>query len=93
MYDALISAIRNYFLTQQNAPIELTDKYANIYNYDEADTSWLQDIDVGDQDESNYDTDDDDDDEDDLSQELADIIEGKYFKITLNKFKNLFRLN
>lgn len=74
VYDALVQAIRYYF-TNHVAPIESTDKYANVYNYDETDENWLHNID---DDEYNDDTDvdDDADDDDDLSLELANLIEG-----------------
>lgn len=80
VYDALIQAIRDYFINEA-VPIESTDKYSNIYKYDETDESWLHNIDDGDLDEYNYDSDDDDDV--DLSQELADLIEGNCLKIII----------
>lgn len=65
VFDAIISAIVCHF-SQNGSRIETTDKYANIFNYDENDESWMHHIAKG---SDEYEDEDEDGDEIDCDYE------------------------
>jgi hypothetical protein len=73
IFESIIAAINTHF-PLNNSRVEKTDKYANIYNYDESDENWLhepeeegEDFDVELR-----------EDQEELEAELEDILAGIY---------------